>query len=81
MSGRSSDRAAMNVTSSLKTDTVDKKAVYADAGILAFADQELCDAAHSSFVSHASELASIEVVGEGIRAARGCMAVRTAAAR
>jgi hypothetical protein len=38
---------------------------------LAFADQELADDAHSSFVLHTYELPSIEVVGEGIRAARG----------
>ena len=37
---------------------------------LAFADQELADDIHSSFVLHPYELASIEVVGEGIRAAR-----------
>jgi hypothetical protein len=37
---------------------------------LTFADQELADDAHSSFVPHTYELASIEVVGEGIRAAR-----------
>jgi hypothetical protein len=38
---------------------------------LAFADQELADDVRSSFVLHPYELASIEVVGEGIRAARG----------
>jgi hypothetical protein len=36
-----------------------------------FADQELADDVHSGFVLHTYELASIEVVGEGIRAARG----------
>jgi hypothetical protein len=38
---------------------------------LAFADQELADDAHSSFVPGTYELASVEVVGEGIRPARG----------
>ena len=36
-----------------------------------FADQELADDTHSGFVLHTYELASIEVVGEGIRAACG----------
>jgi hypothetical protein len=38
---------------------------------LAFADREPADDAHSSFVLHAHELASVGFVGEGIRAARG----------
>jgi hypothetical protein len=48
--------------------------VFSDPGTvlgLAFADQGLADDAHSGFVPYTDELASIEVVGEGVRVARG----------